>query len=297
MRKAWPTLPNLVVIGAAKCGTTSLHSYLGAHPEIFMSAVKEVNFFFGPRWELGLDWYRQHFDSRFKISGETSPVYSRLPRTAPVAERMSKVVPDAKLIYMVRDPIDRLLSLYVEIRSQLREEREFPQLLPNIEEHPEQLIQDGRYFYQLKPFLKAFGQDRVKVLVLEELKEYPEETLSSVFTFLGVDKAYWCEEYSKRHNVSQQKRDRNAVARAFVPAGMLRSLAEGKRWPYNAFPYRLAQRFVGLAFVGGRPIEKPALSKRTESRLKRFFCEDVEHLCNLLGRAIPSWRNYGERKA
>jgi hypothetical protein len=106
-------LPSLIVIGAQKCGTSSLHAYLDAHPEIAMSTPKELDFFGGPgfaNWERGVDWYRAQFDPEAPVRGESSPSYTAYPFVVGTPERIHALVPGAKLIYMVRDPIERLLS-------------------------------------------------------------------------------------------------------------------------------------------------------------------------------------------
>ena len=110
-RRRHAALPNLIIIGGLKCGTTSIHHYLGLHPEIHMSKPKELNFFVEElNWDLGLDWYRGRFDDRFAVRGESSPHYTNLPYFEGVPERIHEHIPDAKLIYMVRDPISRILS-------------------------------------------------------------------------------------------------------------------------------------------------------------------------------------------
>ena len=106
-------LPNLIVIGAAKCGTTSLHAYLDEHPEIAMSREKELHFFVDRKnWGRGIEWYEAQFDASAPVRGESSPGYSAYPLYEGVAERMARVVPDAKLVYLVRDPVERVVSHY-----------------------------------------------------------------------------------------------------------------------------------------------------------------------------------------
>ena len=88
-------LPNLIVIGGLKCGTTSLHHYLNLHPQVAMSRPKELNFFVAElNWELGADWYASHFDRTAQVRGETSPHYTNLPRFAGVADRMFGALAD-----------------------------------------------------------------------------------------------------------------------------------------------------------------------------------------------------------
>src|SRR5687768_10052815 len=109
-------LPNLIVIGAMKCGTTALHEALALHPDIVMSQPKELNFFFAPdhgngswelgNWHRGLDWYCSHWPAQALVRGESSPGYTS-PSHPEAAERMATVIPDARLLCLVRDPLIR----------------------------------------------------------------------------------------------------------------------------------------------------------------------------------------------
>ncbi len=115
-------LPNLIVIGSQKCGTSGLHYYLGLHPEISMSTPKELDFFIAERnYPLGLDWYRSQFDPQAKVRGESSPNYTAYPQHVGVPERMHSIVPEARLLYMVRDPIDRIAAHWVHNFAKRRE--------------------------------------------------------------------------------------------------------------------------------------------------------------------------------
>src|SRR3954452_11529156 len=107
-------LPNLIVIGAAKCGTTSLHEYLTLHPDIAMSAQKELNFFTREDWRSQVDWYAAQFADA-QVRGESSPGYTLAPYLPSAAERMYELIPDARLVYLVRDPVDRAVANYTEL--------------------------------------------------------------------------------------------------------------------------------------------------------------------------------------
>ncbi len=116
------TLPNLIIIGAQKCGTSGLHYYLGLHPEVSMSTPKELNYFIAERnWGRGPEWYARHFDPTARCRGESSPNYTAFPQHMGVPERMAGVIPDAKLIYIVRDPLDRIAAHYVHNFAKRRE--------------------------------------------------------------------------------------------------------------------------------------------------------------------------------
>src|SRR5213078_3047078 len=115
-------LPNLVVIGAQKCGTSGLHYYLSLHPEVSMSRPKELNYFIEERnWPRGVDWYRRHFDPRARVRGESSPNYTAYPQHEGVPKRMHSLLPDARLIYLVRDPLERIAAHWVHNYAKRRE--------------------------------------------------------------------------------------------------------------------------------------------------------------------------------
>ena len=131
------TLPTFLIIGTMKGGTTSLHRYLRQHPEVFMPERKELNFFLdeyaGPpidppeerNWSRGITWYERQFAGaeRERAVGEASANYSRYPTYPGVAERIAEVVPQMKLIYLMRNPIDRVLSHYLHDFANGREQR------------------------------------------------------------------------------------------------------------------------------------------------------------------------------
>src|SRR3954454_424581 len=112
-------LPKLLIIGAQKCGTTSLHTYLDAHPDVHMAAEKELDFFIEDRaWQRGLEWYATRFRDDAGVRGESSPNYTGWPVWDGVPERAAAVIPKARLVYLVRDPIDRIESHYLQRRLQ-----------------------------------------------------------------------------------------------------------------------------------------------------------------------------------
>jgi Sulfotransferase family len=190
-------LPNLVVIGAMKCGTSALHRYLDCHPDITMSQPKELNFFFGSdnadgqawtrgNWHRGVAWYVAHFDARARVRGESSPGYTS-PSHAEAAQRMATLVPAARLVYLVRDPVERAVSQYRHHRAERTEPRPLEQALldPN-----SQYISRSRYYDRLAPFLNFDGW-AITVVCLEELLAKRRSTLRTVFELLGVDGEYW----------------------------------------------------------------------------------------------------------
>ena len=202
-------LPNLVIIGAMKCGTTALHGLLDEHPDIAMARGKELNFFFGPEsdpgenavstWHRGPAWYASQFDARAAIRGESSPGYTS-PDHPEVAARMAAVVPGVRLIYLVRDPIDRAVSQYRHHRADGTEQRPVAAALLDPDS---QYITRGRYFDRLAPFLDKFGSDRILVISQEDLLHDPHKRLNRAYRFLGVEPPTRAAKPARRWNVAR----------------------------------------------------------------------------------------------
>jgi hypothetical protein len=207
-------LPNLVVIGAMKCGTTSLHDYLNAHPEIGMSEPKELNFFFGPEavdrpdeetwtlgnWHRGTAWYAAHFDPACRVRGESSPGYTS-PSHPESAGRMAAVLPGARLVYAVRDPVHRAVSQYGHHRRQGTEKRPMGEALLD---PGSQYVARGRYLDRLAPFLDAGFADRISVVAQEELDADLLGTVRRLLADVDVDPDRWAPTACTRRNAAPE---------------------------------------------------------------------------------------------
>ena len=155
-------LPNLVVIGAQKCGTSGLHYQLGLHPEIWMSRPKELNFFIEERnWSRGEDWYRAYFDARAKVRGESSPNYTAYPQHLGVPERMRTLIPEAKLIYVVRDPLERIAAHWVHNFAKRREKGDLRATLTHANTS---YVMRSQYHMQLQQFLGHYPFEQTLVI-------------------------------------------------------------------------------------------------------------------------------------
>jgi hypothetical protein len=200
----WRPLPDFLVIGAQKAGTTALYAYLRWHPGITGPSWKEVSFF-DRHWWRGERWYRGQFPMRVqgRLVGEASPSYLFHP-LAP--ERVRTLLPDVKLIALLRDPVARAYSHYQHEVALGREPLSFADAIQAEEERMrgevERLTADprafsrawwdhtyvarGRYAEQLERWLAVFGRDRLLVVRTEDLGENPAETYASVLEFLGA---------------------------------------------------------------------------------------------------------------
>ena len=276
-------LPNLIVIGGLKCGTTSLHHYLNLHPQIGMSRPKELNFFVAElNWELGVDWYRSHFHAGAAVRGETSPHYTNRPRFAGVAGRMRETLgPEARIVYMVRDPLDRLLSHYLHNVGGGYEPRDLPTA---VAEPQNAYVQRGLYAFQLEPYLEAFDRDRVLIVSREELGEDRDETVRRVFAFAGVDPGFTSPEFDREWETGSGKGSGGfrVMDRAVRLPG-LRALDRN----FDRLPERMRWLVERLVHdPGSGEAAKPELDAELHERLAALFRPDVAKLEELAGRGF-----------
>jgi len=282
VRRRGGALPNLVVVGGLKCGTTSLHHYLNLHPEVEMSRPKELNFFVAElNWPLGPEWYASHFSGRASVRGESSPHYTNRPRFEGVAERMRSVVTDARLVYMVRDPIDRMLSHYLHNVGGGYDDRTLADAFADPESA---YVTRSRYFFQLEPYLEEFGPERIEIVGREELKRDRPATMRRVFAFLGVDPGFSSTQFDREWETGTAKgRGRFRLMDRAVRLPGLRAvdrnfdrLPEPLRW--------LVERVVHDPGAGAAP--KPEVPPPLRQRLADLFRDDVARLEGVAGRGF-----------
>lgn len=181
-----PPVPNFIVIGAMKSGTTSLYHYLRSHPHVFMPRIKELDFFVAElNWRRGFDWYQRQFARRSDdcvAVGEASTNYTKHPRYQGVPERMAKYIPTARLIYVVRDPIERMRSHY-EHSVAIGLERE--PIERALLENPAYLTY-SRYAMQIQQYLDWFPADQLMVVTSEDLRYARHTVMRRIHEFLDV---------------------------------------------------------------------------------------------------------------
>lgn len=278
-------LPNLIIIGAMKCGTSSLHRYLDLHPDISMSALKEPNFFIDSEatwsnWRRGIGWYSSLFDPTAEVRGEASVNYTSLPFSEGVAERIAETLPDVRLIYMTRDPIERAISHYVHAAAAGRTIEPIEEALGDPESR---FVRRGRYGAQLEPFVDAFGRERIHIDTQERLLADRAEAMRRAFAFLGVDETFTSPQFERMWEVSAGK------TRKFTVAYRLsRKLGGADRW--GTLPPRLRWLGERIAFhPTGGGVERPTISDDLRARLRRLYEPEVERLRELSGLPLEGW--------
>jgi sulfotransferase family protein len=291
-------LPNLLILGAAKSGTSSLYMYMDQHPDVFMSGFKEPHFFIwdgrdydvkgpgvdrvGRRVIRDLDSYLKLFSgaTRERIRGEASTGYLH---TVGAAERIRTYVPHAKLIAILRNPVDRAYSAFLHAqREGLEPLADFEQAL---QEEPHRVAEGwigltlyttvGMYAEQLDRYLAVFPCEQLKVYLFDELIGEPVRVAQDAFRYLGVDDTF-------RPDVSAQANRGSAVRSV-----RLRSIV---RWVRRSSLVRRLPSGPARAFlraINERPMTP--LSPKVRRRLARVFEPDVTRLSHMLGRDLAPW--------
>ena len=272
-------LPNLIVIGAQKCGTSVLHYYLSLHPEVSMSKPKELNFFIEERnWPRGIDWYKSQFDADARVRGEASPNYTAFPQHQGVPDRMASVVPDAKLIYMVRDPLERIAAHWVHNYAKRREKGTLAETLV----HPNtSYVTRSKYAMQLERFLEHYPKEQVLVFQQSELRHKRMETLRQVFDFAGVDAGF---EHPRFEQERHQTSGKTRATRLAVRLERMGRSRRGRLLPSN-FWLVLDDR-LPLRRTIKRPDVRASLPPDTLAELRA----DAERLRELTGRDFSNWK-------
>jgi Sulfotransferase family len=287
------TFPNLFIIGAMKSGTSSLHEYLHQHPEIFMARMKEPQYFaphrtrWGQWWgqghphpHAGMQWYLDLFKDAgdVKYAGESSVSYTAAPWVTGCEKRIHAFNPEARPIYIMRNPVERALSHYWHFVNDGRED------LPPLEaiRRKEAYVARSDYARQLRPYLETFGREQVYALTLEELEADPAGTLRRLFMWLQVDPDVRVT--IERFNVG--KSQMRQTRRHLVPLDTLRKHWRWKRLEaYMPAPVpRLLER------ITYRPIERGAMATEgAVDHLRDVLAPKVRELSLLLGREFPEW--------
>lgn len=250
-----------------KSATSTLHVQLSHQPGFWMSEPKEPNFFSDDDvWSRGLDWYSGLFSGAGSsdIRGESSTHYTKLPDYPNCLARMRDHVPDVRLIYIMRHPVDRLISHYMHgwLNSSIK-----TNIDDAVSKHP-QLLDYGRYAMQLRPFLETYGPANILPVFFERLTKHPQEELERVCSFLGYSGSPLWNSDESEQNVSLQRMKVSPMRDALVGFPPLRILRR------RLVPKSVRDR---LKRAWQLP-EKPQLSPAILQRVSDTFDSDLETL-------------------
>jgi hypothetical protein len=286
-----PAKPNFLVIGAMKSGTTSLHHYLRLHPEIQVPPVKEPNYFSGPPGDhpyptgskrvKTLTQYEELFDAAAVVRGEASPNYAVYPQRTGVPERIKETIPEAKLIYLVRDPVKRAVAQYKLHVSTVGERRSLEDALGDLSDPVSTYTCPGFYAMQLDQYLEHFSEERILVVDQADLLRERVTTLRRIFSFLGVEPDFESPEFAEEMNTASEHR-------SFSP--VIKMTAWARTTPLQRLPRGLRRRLREAAEMAtSKPLPAPDLDDGLRDRLRDLYAEDTARLRAMTGLELTSW--------
>jgi len=274
-------LPNFIMIGAMKSGTSSLHAYLNEHPDISMSHPKELDFFIEERsWSRGFEWYASHFSNGAAIRGESSVGYTQRHKYPGVPQRIHAMDPDIKLLYVLRDPLERLVSHYTQLSLMGLDSRTFQGVLDDLPNSD--YILSSSYYYQIAAYLDYFAREQIQILTLEELVRDKVGTLQKIFRFLGVEDGFVGKDWAQVHNRSLDKFERNLLGKAMRCVPFKHQLKP-------IVPEPVATAYSRITCRKPRGGLQPMLTERKRTEIAEILREDIAQLRALSGRDFSEW--------
>jgi hypothetical protein len=265
--------PDFIVIGAMKSATTTLHEQLARQPGFVMSRPKEPNFFSDDRmYARGWSWYSSLFRPALEadLCGESSTHYTKLPDYPRTVARMVRDLPGVKLIYLMRHPIDRLMSHYVHEQTTGRIKVDVHKA---VDRHHE-LIEYGRYAMQLQPFLDAYGFENVLPVFFPRLVHHAQTELERIGRFLNHDGPLVWDTSLKPQNSGKERLRPSPIRQALVQAPVLCALRQ------RMMPRNWSESLKDFWRAGLAP---PVLRPELIARLRDVFDADLAQLGSWLG--------------
>jgi len=272
-------LPHFIIVGPQRCGTTWIYNYLKSHPYICLPRGVKETFFFDKYFNKGLKWYSWHFNqcNPDALIGEVAPSYFH---NALVCKRIKKEIPNCKIICTLRNPIERILSLYLHMRRYGMIKYDFKSAL---KKEPV-LINSSLYYYHLSRWVDAFGKENVKILIFDDLKNDPDKYIYDLLNYLKIPNVPLNSIKKKKFNITDFPRNTFLAKQAQNIGDQLRS----KRM-YT--PINIAKK-IGLKrfFFSGGKNNIPEIDYHTKKYLKAIFNPEIEMLENYLGRDFSHWK-------
>jgi Sulfotransferase domain len=278
------TLPNFLIIGAQKGGTTSLYEYLRRHPQVFMPEPKEINFFVEIfNWRRGLEWYESNFKDagEKRAVGEASPAYSIYPAFPGVPERIAQTLGEVRLIYLLRDPIERMRSGYLNALARGAEHRPIREALLSDDHY----LCASSYALQIEHYLQFFDRSQMLLVLSEDLRFARQETLTHVFEFLGIQSDWRPPNLTTEYHLSDNKRRPRRAARRLdgTWVGARMGLRPG-HWEEGTISPRVWRAIT-------QPIkdEETIIDAETRQQLTKLLQRDMKRLKEYLTPDFGGW--------
>ena len=279
-------IPNFIVVGAHKAGTSSLHHYLNQHPEVYLPSIKGSDLLWRRKFkeldEAGE--YLAQFEGAelSQISGEVSSVY--LHRGEELVKKIKYLFPEVKIIVVLRNPIDRTYSHAFWSRSYTRDEiRNIDKLIMT----SETFLNPGRYYTHLKTYFSYFDRDKVKLFTYEDFQQNPHRFFTELFNFIGVAQDFVPDMSKRLHSGSLQLSGpyRNLLMKGY-------SMSSSAK----LFIPKVIRKFLRETLHAKSHAPKPSMSTNLRLELTNYFYDEVINLEQLTGLDVSHWLDRPECK-
>jgi hypothetical protein len=265
-------------VGVYKAATSWLHICLAEHPEVFVPRVKEINYF-SWHFERGPYWYKSQFRERSgeKLVGEISPSYFI---ALEVPHRIFTWNPDVKLLFILRNPIDRAYSHYcMDLRM--------GKVGDAIDQEIWSFVRQGLYYKNISRFLEYFSRDQMLVLIQDDLIQSPDEFIKGVYCFLGVNDSF---EPSILHEIHHGRKPRSKYSNIYkFLYNLSRIMRNNRSFGFKIF-YLIKQKGWIERFHWVSPQQDyPDLTPSARDEITKFLMEDIDLLSQWLGRDLSFW--------
>ena len=320
-------IPDFFIVGAAKAGTTSLTSQLKACPSVFMTTPKEPEFFArDDRFALGPDWYSALYAEAKpgQVTGESSTIHSLAPHFPLAAQRIAEAAPQARIIYMLRHPVARSYSMYLEVLKHYQndsrsgqvnrsfEEFLFPERFPDraprqkvfasfdahLPDDPGLFLDGSNYALQAKEYLRHFSREQIRFILFEDYVVDTRGYLESVLAFLGLDPAEAA--IATTHEARNTSGDHfSKTAEAYQVANFNRRFVPD--WVKNRLPEswrkRLRRALLSVNQATGlQAVVPPKMQPETRAWLTEHFAPGYTEIERLTGLDMTLWREIDARR-
>ena len=296
--------PNFLVVGAAKCGTTSLDRYLKQHPDVFLPEIKECRYFsdlldkninpFTKKEHVKIvsnpkDYYGLFKNANVKAIGDISPDYLYYYKES-IKKIKKELGNDIKIIIILRDPVQRSYSNYLHMLREGFDKFTFQEIIEQEEQWKKENIWygfyvtgPGFYFNSTKAYLDNF--ENVKILIFEEFIKNTQKYLKDICEFLNIDS----------HFVFNEPLFKNKTG---IPKNKLLNSFIKKQFPFKKIMKRtliflLGQKYFEkkLLMISENNLQKPKMDEDIKSSLKNLYKDDIEKLEKLLKKDLSIWKN------
>ena len=262
-------LPNFLIIGAPRCGTSWLARNLRMHPQAYLPHEKEIHFF-DKKYNNGIVWYEKHFNDRSEVAvGEATPDYLN---NAMIPELIHKILPNAKLIASLRDPVERAYSHYWYRVADNKVRGKVVSFEQQINKNY-RLIKDGLYGESLQRYYNLFPEENILILRYEDIKFVPDKLMRTVFGFLGIDENF-----------------KSPIIKKIINSSATRSRSRF----IHSFSRKISKlglnRTSDAIDIFSRKDIPPLNDKVRKQLIEEYFIDDINKIEKLITQDLTSWK-------